>query len=88
MTRLVADLPDDDGVVVVVEARPRVSLWLLALFTLSGTLAMHIFVPALPAAAKDLGAGNAAMQMTMSWFGARMPWLPGRMTLDRRRAPS
>jgi DHA1 family bicyclomycin/chloramphenicol resistance-like MFS transporter len=45
----------------VVEARPWVPLWLLALFTLSGTLAMHIFVPALPVAAKDLGASNAAM---------------------------
>jgi DHA1 family bicyclomycin/chloramphenicol resistance-like MFS transporter len=52
----------------VVEARPWVPLWLLALFTLSGTLAMHIFVPALPVAAKDLGASNAAMQMTVSLY--------------------
>jgi DHA1 family bicyclomycin/chloramphenicol resistance-like MFS transporter len=53
----------------VVEARPlRVPLWLLALFTFSGTLGMHIFVPALPIAAADLGAGTAAMQMTVSLY--------------------
>ena len=35
-------------------------LWLLTLITFSGTLAMHIFVPALPAAARDLGASAAS----------------------------
>ena len=64
MTRAVADLTKGE----VVETRPKVPLWLLALFTLSGTLAMHIFVPALPTAAKDLGASNAAMQMTVSLY--------------------
>ena len=34
----------------------RVPLWLLGLFTFCGTLGMHIFVPALPEAAKDLHA--------------------------------
>lgn len=43
-------------------------LWLLTLITFSGTLAMHIFVPALPAAAQDLGASIGAMQMTMSVY--------------------
>jgi DHA1 family bicyclomycin/chloramphenicol resistance-like MFS transporter len=43
-------------------------LWLLALITFSGTLAMHIFVPALPQAARDLGASIGAMQMTMSVY--------------------
>jgi len=43
-------------------------LWLLTLITFSGTLAMHIFVPALPEAAKDLGASMGAMQMTMSVY--------------------
>jgi DHA1 family bicyclomycin/chloramphenicol resistance-like MFS transporter len=43
-------------------------LWLLTLITFSGTLAMHIFVPALPAAARDLGASVAAMQITMSVY--------------------
>ncbi|MEQ5775946.1 multidrug effflux MFS transporter [Thalassospira sp. NFXS8] len=43
-------------------------LWLLALVTFSGTLAMHIFVPALPLAAADLGADAGAMQMTISIY--------------------
>jgi len=43
-------------------------LWLLALITFSGTLAMHIFVPALPEAGRDLGASSGAMQMTMSVY--------------------
>lgn len=37
-------------------------LWLLTLITLSGTLAMHMFVPALPDAARSLGVGSAAVQ--------------------------
>ena len=43
-------------------------LWLLVMITISGTLAMHMFVPALPAAARDLGAGVAAMQTTISIY--------------------
>lgn len=43
-------------------------LWLLALLTFSGTLAMHIFVPALPIAAADLGVSVSAMQMTISLY--------------------
>jgi len=43
-------------------------LWLLTLITFSGTMAMHIFVPALPEAARDLGAGVGAMQMTVSVY--------------------
>ncbi|MBS0538617.1 MAG: multidrug effflux MFS transporter [Proteobacteria bacterium] len=43
-------------------------LWLLTLITFSGTLAMHIFVPALPQAAHELGASIGAMQMTMSVY--------------------
>jgi len=43
-------------------------LWLLALITLSGTLAMHMFVPALPGAARDLGATAGAMQGTISVY--------------------
>lgn len=37
-------------------------LWLLALITISGTLAMHMFVPALPDAARHFGVGSAAVQ--------------------------
>jgi DHA1 family bicyclomycin/chloramphenicol resistance-like MFS transporter len=43
-------------------------LWLLTLITFSGTLAMHIFVPALPEAARDLGSSVGGMQMTMSVY--------------------
>jgi DHA1 family bicyclomycin/chloramphenicol resistance-like MFS transporter len=48
--------------------RPTPPLWLLVLITLSGTMAMHMFVPALPHAAKDLGASSGAMQMTISLY--------------------
>jgi DHA1 family bicyclomycin/chloramphenicol resistance-like MFS transporter len=43
-------------------------LWLLTLITFSGTLAMHIFVPALPEAARTLGASVGEMQLTMSVY--------------------
>jgi DHA1 family bicyclomycin/chloramphenicol resistance-like MFS transporter len=43
-------------------------LWLLALLTLSGTLAMHIFAPALPDAARGLGVGASAAQLTVSLY--------------------
>ncbi|MDB5819225.1 MAG: Bcr/CflA family drug resistance efflux transporter, partial [Rhizobacter sp.] len=46
----------------------KVPLWLLALFTFSGTLAMHIFVPALPFAAESLNASVAEMQLTVSLY--------------------
>lgn len=46
----------------------RVPLWMLALITLGGTLAMHIFVPALPQVAADLGASTAAAQLTLSAY--------------------
>jgi len=48
--------------------RRAVPLWLLGLFTFSGTLGMHIFVPALPAAAKDLHATPAALELTISLY--------------------
>ena len=47
---------------------PKPPIWLLVLITVSGTLAMHMFVPALPIAARDLGAGTAAMQTTISVY--------------------
>jgi len=43
-------------------------LWLLTLITFSGTLAMHIFVPALPEAARALSASMGSMQLTMSVY--------------------
>jgi DHA1 family bicyclomycin/chloramphenicol resistance-like MFS transporter len=47
---------------------PEVRLWLLALVTLSGTLAMHMFVPALAEAARDLAVSPAAIQSTISLY--------------------
>jgi DHA1 family bicyclomycin/chloramphenicol resistance-like MFS transporter len=48
-------------------ARPA-PLWLLALLTLSGTLGMHIFAPALSSAARGLNVGAGAMQATISFY--------------------
>ena len=45
-----------------------VPLWLLGLFTFSGPVGMHIFVPALPAAARDLHAPAAELQLTVSLY--------------------
>ena len=46
----------------------KAPLWLLVLITISGTLAMHMFVPALPDAGAALGVGSATMQMTVSLY--------------------
>jgi len=43
-------------------------LWLLALLTLSGTLGMHIFAPALSSAARGLDASAGATQATISFY--------------------
>lgn len=43
-------------------------LWLLVMITVSGTLAMHIFVPALPAVARDLDASVATTQLAISLY--------------------
>lgn len=50
------------------DSRRPAPLWILALITLGGTLAMHIFVPALPFAGADLGASGSAMQLTLSAY--------------------
>jgi MFS transporter, DHA1 family, multidrug resistance protein len=49
-------------------SNPHVPLWLLALFTLSGPIGMHMLVPALPHAARDLGASVGAMQLTIGLY--------------------
>ncbi len=46
----------------------HVHLWMLTLLVFSGTLAMHIFVPALPLAAADLGTSVATIQQTLSVY--------------------
>jgi DHA1 family bicyclomycin/chloramphenicol resistance-like MFS transporter len=43
-------------------------VWLLVMITISGTMAMHMFVPALPAAARGLGASTGQMQMAISIY--------------------
>jgi len=48
-------------------SRP-IPLWLLTLITISGTMAMHMFVPALPMAGQDLAASASQMQMTISFY--------------------
>ena len=47
---------------------PRPPVWLLVMITISGTMAMHMFVPALPDAARDLGALLGPMQMTIGIY--------------------
>lgn len=64
-----ASAPISEGAVQVAPVRvKRAPLWLLALITFSGTMAMHVFVPALPQAATDLGASASAMQLTVSFY--------------------
>lgn len=43
----------------------KIPLWLLGLITLSGSLGMHVFVPALPLAGMELGADPRLMQWTI-----------------------
>jgi DHA1 family bicyclomycin/chloramphenicol resistance-like MFS transporter len=62
------DAPAMERVVPLSHAGTKAPLWLLVLITISGTLAMHMFVPALPAVAHDFGASIAAMQMTISVY--------------------
>lgn len=49
-------------------APAKAPVWLLVMVTISGTLAMHMFVPALPDAASAMGVSRAAMQMTISVY--------------------
>lgn len=52
----------------VMPPRRKAPLWVLAFLAFSPTFAMHIFVPALPSATTDLGAGISMMQMTVSLY--------------------
>lgn len=52
----------------VLRGRTRPFLWLLVSITASGTLALHILVPALPQAARDLGVSNGAIQLTITLY--------------------
>jgi DHA1 family bicyclomycin/chloramphenicol resistance-like MFS transporter len=46
----------------------RPAIWLLVLINFSGTLAMHMFVPALPAMASDLNASSASAQLALTLY--------------------
>jgi DHA1 family bicyclomycin/chloramphenicol resistance-like MFS transporter len=59
---------DNPGHTFMTEPAPKPPIWLLVLITISGTLAMHMFVPALTIAALDLGASTSAMQMTIGVY--------------------
>ncbi len=48
--------------------RARPPIWLLVMITISGTMAMHMFVPALPFAARGLSTSVGEMQMTISLY--------------------
>lgn len=49
-------------------ASVQAPLWVLVLVTLSGTMTMHIFVPALPVAGEALGAEPSGMQQTITLY--------------------
>jgi len=49
-------------------ARLMPPVWLLVMITMTSTLAMHMFVPALPYASHELAASIGAMQMTISVY--------------------
>lgn len=49
-----------------VSAAPR--FWLIVLITLTGTMAMHIFIPVLPLVARDLGTTAGQIQWTTSVY--------------------
>lgn len=47
---------------------PGPPLWLLVALAYTGTLAMHMFVPALPFAANELGVGSAEIQLSLTIY--------------------
>ncbi|GAB4068729.1 Bcr/CflA family efflux MFS transporter [Ancylobacter sonchi] len=51
-----------------VAPRPRVNLLLMAMTTAVGTFSMHVFVPALPAAAAALSATPSQIQLTVTLY--------------------
>jgi DHA1 family bicyclomycin/chloramphenicol resistance-like MFS transporter len=48
--------------------RARAPFWLLVAITASGTLAMHMMVPSLPLAARDLDVSAAAIQLAITLY--------------------
>ena len=52
----------------VLRSRRRPPFWLLVAVTASGTLAMHILVPVLPLAAKDLAVSPGKVQLAITLY--------------------
>lgn len=50
------------------ERRSAPPLALLIAVTMSGTVALHVFIPALPAAGRELGASPTTVQLTITMF--------------------
>ena len=46
----------------------KAPLWLLVMVTIAGTMAMHMFIPALPDAARHFGASSGQMQQTITVY--------------------
>ena len=57
-----------DGLATPEAPRPRVNLVLMAVTTAVGTFSMHVFVPALPAAAAALSASPSQIQLTVTLY--------------------
>lgn len=49
-------------------ANKSAPFWLLVIITLTGTLAMHMFVPALPDVARSFGVSKSEMQLTVTVY--------------------
>ena len=47
---------------------PAPPLWLLVILTGCGTLPVHILVPAMPAAARELGVSNGTIQLAITLY--------------------
>lgn len=60
--------PPSDDHCAAVQPASSAPLWLLALITLSGTMAMHIFAPALPDVARDLNVSSSVVQLTLTTY--------------------
>ncbi len=69
--------------------RVRAPFWLLVAITASGTMAMHILVPVLPLAARDLDVSSSAIQLTITLYlfgiaGGQLLYGPASDRLGRR----
>lgn len=69
--------------------RAQVPLWLLTMIAFSSTVGMYVFLPALPFAARELGASTGSVQLTISMYIAglaagQLVWGPASDRFGRR----